>query len=115
MTNETPNPPVDTPGEWVYTDEFEGRKSFGWFNCGRCGKCWISAHAQPKYKQACKSCNAYSRPILMWQNSEKGKQDKRDKRNESTKPHDRGRCEACKKGDCVDSLGAAFGRMDWDD
>ena len=42
-------------GEWVPTSSFfKQGKSFGYFNCTDCNKTWMSAHAQKKFRQACK-------------------------------------------------------------
>jgi hypothetical protein len=49
----TPDPPVSSPGKWVPLAVFihlRKQKSFGYFKCP-CGKFWVSAHAQPIYKQ----------------------------------------------------------------
>jgi len=42
-------------GKWVPTSSFfKMGKSFGYFNCDDCNKTWMSAHAQKKFRQACK-------------------------------------------------------------
>ena len=93
-------PPVDSPGYWVRCEEFTGRKSFGYFQCG-CGKGWMSAHAFPDFMQGCQTCEAESLPTWLWVNISKDVRPREDKIDD--KPHDRARCEACKAGQCVDS------------
>jgi len=99
IADNLPDPPVDTPGRWVSPSEFRGRKSFGYFRC-TCGKWWMSAHAFPQYKQACKGCNVWSLPVWLWRN------DQRKDRSEAVEvinhrgPHDQQRCAACIAGEC---------------
>lgn len=97
--------PVPEPGEWVLTEYFKGRKSFGWFG-SKCVKCWPSAHAFKEYTQGCQRCEAAQGPKFMWQNYGR----KRDEEDDSSGgldlegPHDQDRCEACRHGDCVAGL-----------
>jgi len=98
-----PEPPVDTPGSWVTLEEFKQLKqgkSFGYFTC-KCGKFWVSAHAQVKYKQGCKSCEKKSLPVLLWINYGSRRENLSDKLQPPQSPHDTIRCEACKAGDCI--------------
>ena len=60
-----PEPPVNDPGEWVYTADFKGKKSFGFFVCS-CGRTWTTAHAYKEYKQGCQGCEKESLPYYMW-------------------------------------------------
>jgi hypothetical protein len=100
------------PGEWVETGNFRGSKSFGFFMCpgafgGRkCQKIWRSAHAFPAYEQGCKGCEAYSIPVLMWQNDRNRSDDwhrhgGRVENDDEKAPHDSARCEACRTGVCT--------------
>eukprot|EP01118_Nematostelium_gracile_P006514 TRINITY_DN2093_c0_g1_i3.p1 TRINITY_DN2093_c0_g1~~TRINITY_DN2093_c0_g1_i3.p1 ORF type:complete len:183 (-),score=25.82 TRINITY_DN2093_c0_g1_i3:69-617(-) len=99
-----PDPPVDSPGEWISREEFlsttRQKKSFGWFKC-TCGKSWVSAHAQPVYKQGCKGCERKRLPDLLWRNDSHEPRPSKDNRLES--PHDEDRCEACRAGVCIRS------------
>jgi hypothetical protein len=94
------HPPVDTDGEWVLRAKFHGKKSFGFFLCHQCQKPWISAHAQPKYRQACKKCQTSVTngefPLLLWQNAER----RESRSTTETSPHEASLCEACLRGDC---------------
>lgn len=92
----------DAVGEWVEPEQCTQLKSFGWFECVLCDKEWMSAHAQAGYAQGCKTCNNEDLPVCMWQN-EFGVGDKREGAA-TTKPHDRGRCEACRAGSCLNYL-----------
>ena len=92
----------DAVGEWVEPEQCTQLKSFGWFECVLCDKEWMSAHAQAGYTQGCKTCNNEDLPVCMWQN-EFGVGDKREG-VATTKPHDRGRCEACRAGSCLNYL-----------
>mmetsp|Transcript_28124 Transcript_28124/g.74405 ORF Transcript_28124/g.74405 Transcript_28124/m.74405 type:complete len:176 (-) Transcript_28124:19-546(-) len=98
---EVPEPPVDTPGEWVLREDFEGRKSFGYFVCD-CGRFWTSAHAQTEYRQGCQGCEEESLPYFMWRN-DGGRRVRREDEPEN-KPHDASRCEACRRGQCDRAL-----------
>lgn len=93
-----PADPVDNDGEWVLRSKFKGKKSFGFFVC-ECGQTWKSAHTQSKYKQGCKSCNAYTHAELMWVNTDRNDKSLTSKK-ESKGHHDKRRCEACKKHVC---------------
>eukprot|EP00011_Vannellida_sp_DIVA3-517-6-12_P014369 CAMPEP_0114606236 /NCGR_PEP_ID=MMETSP0168-20121206/1459_1 /TAXON_ID=95228 ORGANISM="Vannella sp., Strain DIVA3 517/6/12" /NCGR_SAMPLE_ID=MMETSP0168 /ASSEMBLY_ACC=CAM_ASM_000044 /LENGTH=315 /DNA_ID=CAMNT_0001817097 /DNA_START=43 /DNA_END=987 /DNA_ORIENTATION=- len=87
-----PDPPVQTEGWWELREEFEGRKSFGFFYCcnAECSSRWVSAHAQPQFRQACKACEEWSHALWMWVNedSEEGRG-----LGASKAPHDVARCE----------------------
>lgn len=98
------DPPVDTPGRWVPVDQFPGSKSFGVYFCEHCsGKHWVSAHAIPRFTQACKACNTYSKPKYMWVNEQsRGKKEDRPA-HPMNGHHDRERCEACRHGACTAS------------
>jgi hypothetical protein len=104
------SPPVDSDGEWVTRDMFVGKKSFGAYQCSRqaagCQDHWISAHAQPKYTQACRVCKEDCLPALMWQNAERG--EGRKKADASTKPHLSELCEACAAGDCTAGFAGGY-------
>ena len=98
-----PSPPIaGISGEWVPTDEFEGRKSFGLFRCDDCkpNRRWRSAHAFPEYTQDCQGCDEEVHPYLMWENDENNHSSSNDRRDASKPPHDRERCEACRLGVC---------------
>eukprot|EP00798_Chlamydomonas_sp_ICE-L_P013210 gene13210-19045_t len=86
-------------GAWVRREDFRGRKSFGAFQCPRCHRMWTSAHAQTIYKQGCQVCNRASLPLYMWQNLEQRK--KGENTRGGKKPHDARRCEACRRGACI--------------
>ena len=92
-------PPVDSPGQWVLRKEFQGRKSFGAFQCVKCTKIWTSAHAYKNFKQGCQRCELEGLPVFMWVN--KGKRDYYAVSDDEEKPpHDSERCEACRAGEC---------------
>ena len=91
--------PVDTPGKWVPRREFPGTKSFGFYRC-ECNKQWISAHAFKDYRQDCKGCKSSQRPKLMWVNDHKKKDEDQEVARDSGKPHEKGLCEACRRGIC---------------
>lgn len=97
---EWPDNPVDTAGSWVNRDQFTGPKSFGFFQCSNCFKTWLSAHAFPKYKQGCKSCELESLPVLLWKNEGIDTRN-RERFEDEDKPHDHVRCEACRQGVCL--------------
>ena len=95
--------PVPTPGTWVLTRDFTGRKSFGCFKCPACDKKWFSAHAWAKYTQGCNVCDCNTKPFAMWVNTcpsttQEGKVFK-------GSPHDKDRCQACWLGVCVNTFG----------
>jgi len=93
--------PVSTSGKWVERSEFNGKKSFGYFECDGCsGKSWVTAHAFKQYKQACKSCNQYSLAVYMWVNLERRESRGGRDEEEGKPPHLRHLCEACKLGVC---------------
>lgn len=98
-----PLPPVPTPGRWLLRKDFRGTKSFGAFFCS-CGRKWITAHAQKKYKQGCQVCEVESLADYMWQNevsdSDYASSGDSDSDDEAKPPHDSSRCEACRKGVC---------------
>eukprot|EP00440_Ansanella_granifera_P047517 gb/GFBE01051468.1/.p1 GENE.gb/GFBE01051468.1/~~gb/GFBE01051468.1/.p1 ORF type:complete len:243 (+),score=25.97 gb/GFBE01051468.1/:1-729(+) len=95
-----PDPPVETPGEWVQLAQFKGKKSFAYFRC-QCGKSWTTAHGYAEYRQDCKSCDEACRPKLMWQNDERVRQGLViPTREDNGIPHDSERCEACRLGKC---------------
>ena len=94
-----PKDPVNTSGQWVSSSNFSGRKSFGYFECGKCGgRGWVSAHAYKQFKQACTQCHRYSLPVYMWVNLEV--RAKSVGRGDDEKPHLKHLCEACKLGVC---------------
>mmetsp|Transcript_74904 Transcript_74904/g.211861 ORF Transcript_74904/g.211861 Transcript_74904/m.211861 type:complete len:168 (+) Transcript_74904:98-601(+) len=94
---EIPEPPVGTAGEWVLREEFEGRKSFGYFICD-CGRFWTSAHAYKEYSQGCQGCDFMRLPYFLWQNHEP--RSGRPAEDRDAAPHDSERCEACQRGVC---------------
>ena len=98
MGHTLPSAPVDNDGQWVARNKFKREKSFGFFKCHKCNKTWLSAHAFRKYRQGCKGCETKVLPIYLWENHEKNTEIKKKKDNK--KPHDAGRCEACRKGVC---------------
>ena len=54
-------------GKWVPNSLFyKVGKSFGYFTCEDCNKSWMSAHAQKKFRQACKECFEDTYPSFMW-------------------------------------------------
>src|ERR1700756_1498409 len=89
--------PVDSAGEWIERDKFLGRKSFGMYECEKCHKTWLSAHAFKDCKQGCQKCEIMVLPTFMWKNIDTFyvRTIKAD-----ASPHDSARCEACKKGIC---------------
>ena len=95
--------PVDTPGMWLSRQEFNGEKSFGAFQCLKCKKTWISAHAFKAYKQGCQTCEREELPLYMWQNL-RARHDQDifydEDNDEVNRPHDQQRCEACRRGVC---------------
>mmetsp|Transcript_8427 Transcript_8427/g.24119 ORF Transcript_8427/g.24119 Transcript_8427/m.24119 type:complete len:192 (+) Transcript_8427:64-639(+) len=97
-----PAPPVGEPGEWVLREVFDGKKSFGVFFCP-CGRTWTTAHAWKDYKQGCQSCDVETFAFYMWKNDRKGKSysRKQDNFEDDRPPHDRARCEACRRGVCM--------------
>lgn len=95
-----PNAPVDSIGYWIHREEYTGRKSFGYFKCEICFKNWVSAHSFPNFKQGCKKCNTEDYPIFLWQNMNDKQRDDYE-RDETDKPHDQNRCEACRYGVCL--------------
>ena len=110
---DTLDDPVDNEGWWVYPDDFEGRKSFGYFVCNNtcCKRWWVSAHAiKGKHnKQACKTCNTFSSPIAFWQNENDDDRTFYRKPDDSKLPHDSARCEACIHGmRCTGSSATSF-------
>lgn len=105
---ETPEPPVDSPGQWVLREDFTGRKSFGYFVCG-CGRFWLSAHAFKDYRQGCRGCEQKSFPYFLWENF--GKRTDRDRNYADDKPHDASRCEACRNGVCIRGVTARVARV----
>jgi hypothetical protein len=91
-------------GAWLlrrdYLELKGERKSFGYYRCD-CRKTWGSAHAFPTTRQACKECDEWSYPLLMWFNTEE--KQARHIPDGDDRPHDRERCERCCKGlPCVD-------------
>jgi hypothetical protein len=90
--------PVDSSGLWVKRIYFPGEKSFGIFRCTKCFRVWNSAHSYREMGQACKVCgDEWVLPSYMWLNAELTPS------KEITihgKPHDKARCEACKRGKC---------------
>ena len=94
-----PPPPLNSPGYWVIRDDFNDRKSFGYFRC-KCGKWWQSAHAFPNLKQSCQRCEKWSLPELLWHNVDDHCRP-RERQEQDDGPHDRQRCEACRKGVCT--------------
>jgi len=66
-------PPVESPVKWECREEFNSRKSIGYFKCSRWFKSWISAHAFKDYKQGCKECNRYVFALYLWKNDNEKK------------------------------------------
>jgi hypothetical protein len=95
--HDDPYPGIE--GYWIPRQRFRTTKSFGSYQC-HCGNDWFSAHAHKNYRQGCQSCEDESYPCCMWVNTES---DNREKRSweEDDKPHDRARCEACRRGECL--------------
>jgi hypothetical protein len=90
-----PKPPVDTPGRWVRRAEFNGKKSFGWFECN-CGRSWQSAYAETDKWQKCSGCARENYAELMWQNDRSVRRTSDSKaRLDNGKPHRADLCEAC--------------------
>ena len=97
--DDAPYPPFPGAyGAWVLADAFVGRKGFGVFECSRCCKTWMSAHAQVRYRQGCRGCNTMLHPLLMWESWECRESTER---GDTAKPHDRSRCEGCMAGSCL--------------
>jgi len=94
--------PVSESGEWVYLDEFKKQKGFGVFECDKCKKAWISAHAFKKYKQQCSRCKKYRTPLYLWSNDYTESTYKVKTRNPTKIPHKCELCEPCikKTGEC---------------
>ena len=91
--------PVGEPGEWIPRLEFNGRKSFGAFEC-KCRKIWVSAHAYKDYEQGCKGCEQKSLPKFMWVNVVRVRAPRDVREVDPNKPHDTARCGACRAGVC---------------
>ena len=109
LTIEDLDDPVDTGGHWVSLEDFDGRKSFGAFEC-KCSrkKFWVSAHAYATFKQACKRCDVYTLPKFMWVNDPSDYSDSRTvMKLDADKPHDVERCEACAAGVCSANTSAS--------
>ena len=104
LLEDLPAPPIDDiEGHWVPRQDFRGRKSFGAFECRSCKKVWTSAHAFKAYGQGCKRCNSEFLPTFMWVNT--GVRTRVDDAAANPdKPHDIGRCAACRNGDCIVAL-----------
>lgn len=97
------DPPIeDLLGHWEWRTKFTGRKSFGHYRCS-CDNTWVSAWAQPIYKQACKKCGTKRYPIFMWVNQPGRHRRDNEFPQEETRPHLSHLCEACKAGDCLNS------------
>lgn len=88
-------------GYWTTHQAFRGTKSFGCFTCPSCNNEWFSAHAHKTYKQGCQSCEELSHPCCLWVNTGSDRNRVADDDNDKA-PHDRGRCEACRRGRCLD-------------
>ena len=88
-------------GEWVSRLNFVGRKSFGQFECSKCGNSWSSAHAYSQFTQGCKQCEYNELPCCLWQNDPAVKRlGVFAEEGDTVKPHHASRCEACKRGVC---------------
>ena len=87
-------------GYWISREKFYGTKSFGYFECSHCSKEWFSAHAHKRFKQGCQDCEQMAFPCCLWVNT--GEQDHSRKHDDDDGPHDRARCEACRKGCCLE-------------
>ena len=108
-----PAPPRDPPideleGYWIKRQDFVGTKSFGVFICFKCrgergkpGKRWQSAHAFKQFAQGCQGCESLYRPWFMWVNTSERDQNRDGMDDEEDKPHDSGRCQACRAGVCT--------------
>jgi hypothetical protein len=84
-------------GEWVYRDDFKGKKGFGLFVCTSCSRHWMSAHAhRDLYGQGCQSCEKKIFAYIMWQSY--GHRKEKELVSDGP-PHDASRCDACKAGD----------------
>jgi len=93
------NPPFPgADGYWIDRNSFFGDKSFGCYECGGCSKRWFSAHAYCRYKQGCQRCEEESLPCCMWVNT--GNSERNGDSDSEDGPHDRARCEACRRGKC---------------
>lgn len=91
-------------GAWVARLEFGGTKSFGYFTCGNCSACWLSAHSfRDQFRQQCKTCRAWSQPRYLWVNYYENDKDERGEEERVTKPHHADKCEACKANACTRS------------
>lgn len=102
------SPPFEeAEGYWVPRRSFEGKKSFGHFQCGRCSKLWTSAHAFARFKQGCQRCEYNSLPCCLWVNTDDYRSERSDD-DEDKAPHDSGRCEACRLGQCRQSFYFAY-------
>lgn len=95
-------PPTEPPrdglhGEWVRPEEFDLKKSFGWFQCRQCRRWWDSAHSWKDFTQDCQRCEQAEYPVWMWVNynpidpSDRGRPTEK-----SNKPHDQARCGRCR-------------------
>ena len=89
--------PVNSAGYWLERSSFRGTKSFGAFECSGCLNVWLSAHAFKSYGQGCRTCEVESLPKFLWVNTENSV---REKDANPERPHDSGRCEACRRGVC---------------
>lgn len=89
-------------GYWTPRLQYQGtRKSFGSYECCSCSKKWLSAHAYKKYKQGCQGCENMSFPCCLWVNSDQDRdRSPHDRLDNGDRPHDRARCEACRRGVC---------------
>ncbi len=90
-----PIPGID--GEWVLREEFDGSKSFGWFECRGCWRPWPSAHAWAKFNQRCQKCETEFLPKFMWVNFGARSEPEGESSETEDGPHDCDRCEACAK------------------
>jgi hypothetical protein len=90
-------------GYWIPRNKFKGNsKSFGWFECDSCTKTWFSAHAHKRFKQGCQVCEEESFPCCLWVNTSYNNDKDSANMDKSDRPHDRARCEACRKGQCIE-------------
>jgi hypothetical protein len=90
-----PFPGLD--GEWVCREEFDGSKSFGWFECRGCWRAWPSAHAWAMFNQRCQKCEIEFLPKFMWVNFGMRSEPEGESSESEDGPHDCVRCEACAK------------------
>ena len=97
----SPPPIPNVKGYWIQRPYFQGRKSFGAFQCCFCGNAWTSAHAYANYGQGCRRCNIINLPMFLWQNQKAQKKNNLLQPPAGLKPHDRERCEACRAGVCT--------------